>query len=187
MKPVLRSQSSCRLESPTRWTTGPFSASRVNAQPATACASHFCASTRRISLTPCISTCHYPQFCCTHSRPANLPVWPKPRRGGLFIVVSRPPVFPFCFSAARRCGLNRTCCPRAAEKQKGKTYYWAGRSINRPPLRGLSRPAGPAAELAHLPQSASDCRMISSNSSLVGPLPKVNVPVRCVQSSNDRP
>ena len=28
--------------------------------------------------------------------------------------------------------------------------------------------------------------MISSNSSFVGPLPNVNVPVRCFQSSNDK-
>jgi len=36
-------------------------------------------------------------------------------------------------------------------------------------------------------QSASDWRMISSNCSLVGPLPKVNVAVRCFQSSSERP
>src|SRR5438552_8839571 len=36
-------------------------------------------------------------------------------------------------------------------------------------------------------QRASDCPTISSNSALVSPLPKLNVPVRCFQSSSDRP
>ncbi len=39
----------------------------------------------------------------------------------------------------------------------------------------------------YLAQSARDWRMISSNSALVSPLPKVKVPVRCCQSSRDKP
>jgi ABC-type Fe3+ transport system permease subunit/DNA-binding beta-propeller fold protein YncE len=63
---------------------------------------------------------------------------PKTRRVGLFIVVAAPPLWFFCFSAARSTMMN-SLVPhvRAAEKQKNRIEGDAAHPINRPPLRGF--------------------------------------------------
>ena len=73
----------------------------------------------------------------------------KPRRGGLFIVRAIPRSFFLFFGGAKpkrlqqlRQGQVDPCASkpisrRAAEKQKEGGGYWAGRTINRPPLRGF--------------------------------------------------